>query len=118
MIQTSTSPRVRIAVFTVMNISLRQRAYIKVFNTPFWRRVVLAGVGIVAFYKYAPEPTEDNPIAKYVKSTMAQPEYWKDTAFNHLLLSAKGSDETLLVADAKPPVVHRYRFPQCVPLLL
>ncbi|TBU43404.1 hypothetical protein BD309DRAFT_960775 [Dichomitus squalens] len=84
----------------------------EVFNTPFWRRVVVAGVGIVAFYKFAPEPTEDTLIAKYIKSTMTQPEFWKDTAFKHLVLSAQGSDETLLVADAKPPVVHRYRFPQ------
>lgn len=86
----------------------------KVFNTPFWRRAVIAGVGVVAFYKFAPEPTNDTAIAKYISSTMTAPEVWRDASFKHLVLSAKGSDDTLLVANAKPPVVHRYRFPQCV----
>ena len=84
------------------------------FNTPFWRRAVIAALGVVAFYKYAPAPGDENPIAKYISSTMTKPDVWNDTAFRHLILSAKGSDETKLVTDAKPPVVHRYRFPQCV----
>ena len=87
---------------------------LQVFNTPFWRRVVIAGVGIVAFYKFAPEPTNDTALAKYISSTMTAPEVWSNASFKHLVLSAKGSEETLLMADAKPPVVHRYRFPQCV----
>ena len=45
---------------------------------------------------------------------MAPKELWSSIGFSHLLKSAQGSDETLLVAEAKPPVVHRYRFPQCV----
>ncbi|KAI0371132.1 hypothetical protein BV20DRAFT_965803 [Pilatotrama ljubarskyi] len=84
----------------------------EVFNTPFWRRVALASLGVIAFYKYAPAPGDENPIAKYVARTMTPAQVWKNTGFKHLLLSAQGSDETLLVADAKPPVVHRYRFPQ------
>ncbi|KAM5533326.1 hypothetical protein V8D89_013000 [Ganoderma adspersum] len=84
----------------------------EVFNTPFWRRAIIAGVGVVAFYKFAPEPTNDTALAKYISSTMTAPEVWKDAAFKHLVLSAKVSDDTLLMTDAKPPVIHRYRFPQ------
>lgn len=86
----------------------------KVFNTPFWRRAVLAALGVVAFYKYAPAPGDDNAIAKYISSTMTHPDVWSNTAFSHLVRSAQISDNTLLMTDAKPPVVHRYRFPQCV----
>ncbi|KAI9067124.1 hypothetical protein FKP32DRAFT_1588936 [Trametes sanguinea] len=84
----------------------------EVWNTPFWRRVALAAVGVVAFYKYAPAPGDENPIAKYIARSMASPEALKEASFKHLLLCAQGSDETLLVADSKPPVVHRLRFPQ------
>ncbi|KAI8993778.1 hypothetical protein BD414DRAFT_435959 [Trametes punicea] len=84
----------------------------EVFNTPFWRRVALVAVGVVAFYKYAPAPGDDNPIAKYLSRSQVPAEVYKEAAFKHLLLAAQGSDETLLVADSKPPVVHRLRFPQ------
>ncbi len=90
----------------------------EVFNTPFWRTAVIAAFGLVAFYKFAPAPSDETLIAKYVSRTMTSGEVWKDILFKHLLLSAQGSDETLLIADAKPPVVHRYRFPQCVLLIL
>ncbi|KAI0743795.1 hypothetical protein C8Q80DRAFT_1122183 [Daedaleopsis nitida] len=84
----------------------------EVFNTPFWRRAAIAALGVVAFYKFAPAPGDENPIAKYISSTMTAPEVWKNTSFKHLVMSAQGSDDTKLVVDAKPPVVHRYRFPQ------
>ncbi|KAI0779837.1 hypothetical protein C8Q74DRAFT_1197743 [Fomes fomentarius] len=84
----------------------------EVLNTPFWRRAVLAALGVVAFYKYAPAPGDDNAIAKYISSTMTHPDVWSNTAFSHLVRSAQVSDDTLLMADAKPPVIHRYRFPQ------
>ncbi|KAI0633390.1 hypothetical protein C8Q77DRAFT_1114725 [Trametes polyzona] len=84
----------------------------EVFNTPFWRRAAIAAIGAVAFYKYAPAPGDENPIAKYVARMMTPADVWKNISFKHLVLSAQGSDETLLVTDAKPPVVHRYRFPQ------
>lgn len=88
------------------------------FNTPLWRTAVIAGLGVVAFYKFAPAPSDETLIAKYVSRTMTSGEVWKDILFKHLLLSAQGSDETLLITDAKPPVVHRYRFPQYVSLML
>ncbi|KAI0702960.1 hypothetical protein C8T65DRAFT_696832 [Cerioporus squamosus] len=84
----------------------------EVFNTPFWRRAVIAALGIVAFYKYAPAPGDDNPIAKYISSIMTPAEVYKNVAFKHLTKSAEVSDDTKLMVDAKPPVVHRYRYPQ------
>ncbi len=88
-----------------------------VFNTPFWRRAAIAAVGIVAFYKYAPAPGDENPIAKYISSTMTPAKVYQDVSFKHLIGSAQISDDTKLMVDAKPPVVHRYRYPQCVQLL-
>ncbi|KAI0769310.1 hypothetical protein BD413DRAFT_81224 [Trametes elegans] len=85
---------------------------LETFNTPFWRGAVLATLGFVAFYKYAPEPNDQNLIARFVNSAKTPEEVWKDISFKHLLLSAQASDERLLVTDAKPPVVHRFRFPQ------
>ncbi|KAH9855210.1 hypothetical protein C2E23DRAFT_874800 [Lenzites betulinus] len=84
----------------------------EVFNTPFWRRAAVAAVGVVAFYKFAPAPGDETLVAKYVTSTRTPADVWKSISFKHLLLSAEGSDVTLLVTDAKPPTVHRYRYPQ------
>ncbi|TFK94601.1 hypothetical protein K466DRAFT_649241 [Polyporus arcularius HHB13444] len=84
----------------------------EVFNTPFWRRAAIAAVGIVAFYKYAPAPGDENPIAKYISSTMTPAKVYQDVSFKHLIGSAQISDDTKLMVDAKPPVVHRYRYPQ------
>ena len=84
------------------------------WNTPFWRRAFLAGLGVVAFYKFAPAPGDDTTIAKYISKNMSPAALWDATSFSHLIKSAERSDEVLLVADAKPPTIHRYRFPQCV----
>ncbi|KAI0655945.1 hypothetical protein C8Q70DRAFT_922624 [Cubamyces menziesii] len=86
----------------------------EVFNTPFWRRAALAAVGVVAFYKFAPAPGDENPIGKFIARTMTPAEVWRNAGWKHLVLSKEVSEETKLVTTAKPPPVHRYRFPQCV----
>ena len=41
-------------------------------------------------------------------------EAWEKVNLRHLALEAQGSQETLIIADAQRPPVHRYRYPQCV----
>ncbi|KAH9942310.1 uncharacterized protein BXZ73DRAFT_97722 [Epithele typhae] len=82
------------------------------WNTPFWRRAVLASFGVVAFYKYAPSPNDENAITKSIAANMISSDVWEHNSLDHLYKSAERAVVNLLTADAKPPPVHRLRFPQ------
>ncbi|GBE81267.1 hypothetical protein BKA93DRAFT_721758 [Sparassis latifolia] len=82
------------------------------FSSPAWRYFVLCGLGVVGFYKFAPEPSENVYITRLIAHYATPSEVWHRFNWKHLLLSVQGSDEALLMADAKPPPVHRYRYPQ------
>lgn len=45
---------------------------------------------------------------------MTSSEILEKIHLKHLVMSVENSEDKLLMTDAKPPVVHRYRFPQCV----
>ncbi|KAJ8488924.1 hypothetical protein ONZ51_g3243 [Trametes cubensis] len=112
-IRTSTRPKVRMPYSCPSSSAvLTPVCGDQVFNTPFWRRAALAAVGVVAFYKFAPAPGDENPIGKFIARTMTPAEVWRNAGWKHLVLSKEVSEETKLVTTAKPPPVHRYRFPQ------
>ena len=73
---------------------------------------MLFGLAVAGFYNFAPTPGEDAYLTRWIAHYKPQKELWENINFQHLLLSAKGSDETLLVTDAKRPPIHRYRYPQ------
>ncbi|KAF8070263.1 hypothetical protein FPV67DRAFT_1668136 [Lyophyllum atratum] len=82
------------------------------FSGPFWRNTVLASLFAVAAYKYAPEPTEDVYLTRWIALYSPSREQWLDMAAKHTALSVESSETTLLVTNAKRPPVHRYRYPQ------
>ncbi|KAG5646313.1 hypothetical protein DXG03_003910 [Asterophora parasitica] len=82
------------------------------FTGPIWRNTALAALVIAASYKYAPEPTEDVYLTRWIALYTTPREYWFEQAVKHTALSAADSDDTLLVTDAKKPPVYRYRYPQ------
>ena len=82
------------------------------FSSAGWRYLVLLGLGTAAFYNFAPAPGEDTYLARFIAHYMTPAEVWRNYAEAHLLLSAESAQEALLVADARPPPVHRFRYPQ------
>ncbi|KAK7692679.1 hypothetical protein QCA50_004312 [Cerrena zonata] len=82
------------------------------FSSPIWRRFVLAGLLAAGFYKFAPSPNEDNYFTRALAQYQTPSEYWAKLNGKHLALTAEAQTDSLLVASAKPPPVHRYRFPQ------
>ncbi|KAH9912880.1 hypothetical protein B0H21DRAFT_704133 [Amylocystis lapponica] len=82
------------------------------FSSPVWRSFLLLGIATAAFYKYAPAPGEDTFVTSFIAHYITPSEVWSKIAYKHLLMSVEDSDENLLMADAKLPAVHRYRYPQ------
>ena len=84
------------------------------FSGPFWRRFVLATLGVVAFYKFAPAPGEENRLTAALAEYSKPSAFWETLSLKHLMQTVEVSDGALLVGEAKRPPVHRYRYPQCV----
>lgn len=84
------------------------------FSGPFWRRFALATIGVVAFYQFAPAPGEENRLSAGIAEYTKPAEFWDKLTVKHLLQTVEVSDGALLIGDAKPAPVHRYRYPQCV----
>ena len=99
-------------MFIVCNASLSM--YSLAFSGPFWRRFVLATLGVVAFYKFAHAPGEDNRLTAALAEYSRPAEFWEKLTVKHLLQTVEVSDGALLIGDAKRAPVHRYRYPQCV----
>ena len=92
---------------------LRSRVYTD-FSSGVWRNFIIFGLAVVGFYKFAPSPTEDNYITRWIAHYKTPNKVWESINFNHLVMSAQGCDDVLLVTDAKRPPIHRYRYPQSV----
>lgn len=84
------------------------------FGNAVWRNTVLAGLAIVAFYKYAPEPSENVYLTRWIAMYSRSKEEWLNFNAVHTAASQESADQALLFHDAKAPVLRRYRYPQCV----
>jgi len=82
------------------------------FNSAVWGYSLLGALGVVAFYKYAPAPGEDNYITRYIAYYSTPKDIWESINYKHLELAHEASEDTLLIRNAQPPIVHRFRYPQ------
>ncbi|EPQ57423.1 hypothetical protein GLOTRDRAFT_110564 [Gloeophyllum trabeum ATCC 11539] len=82
------------------------------FTSAGWRYLIVGAAAVVAFYKWAPAPGEEAYLTRYIKYYMTPAESWEAVNTKHLLLSAEAQAGSLLIAGAKRPLVHRYRYPQ------
>ena len=82
------------------------------FSGPFWRNTALASLLVAAAYKYAPEPSEDVYLTRWIALYTSPRDLWTDLAAKHTAMSLDQSETKLLVSDAQKPPVHRYRYPQ------
>ncbi|KAF9458444.1 hypothetical protein BDZ94DRAFT_1313276 [Collybia nuda] len=77
-----------------------------------WRNTFLASIVVVAAYKYAPEPTEDAYLTRWITLYGSPRTLWLELNAKHTAMEQANSEATILLTDAKKPKVHRYRYPQ------
>ncbi|KAF8891661.1 hypothetical protein BD779DRAFT_1512339 [Infundibulicybe gibba] len=82
------------------------------FSGPIWRNTVLLSLLAVGCYKYAPEPSEDVYLTRWIAMYTAPRDLWLELNAKHTAMQQEVSDTTILLSDAKKPRVHRYRYPQ------
>ncbi|KDQ57572.1 hypothetical protein JAAARDRAFT_130734 [Jaapia argillacea MUCL 33604] len=82
------------------------------FSSPAWRGVILASLLVAGFYKYAPEPGEDNLLTSYIARYGTPSQVWEKINKQHLYLTQEATETILLFQDAKRPAIHRCRYPQ------
>jgi len=84
------------------------------FGSSAWGGVVLFSTLVVAFYKFAPAPGEDNIITRYISYYSTPKEVWEHANIHHTILSQDASEAQQIIWGAKQPAVHRYRYPQMI----
>ncbi|KAG6820889.1 hypothetical protein H0H93_010233 [Arthromyces matolae] len=82
------------------------------FSGPFWRNTVISALLVAAFYKFAPEPTNETYLTRWMALYYTPRERLMQLAVKHTAMSADNSDATVLLGSARQPPVHRYRYPQ------
>lgn len=73
---------------------------------------------VAAFYKYAPSPSDDNIISRYISSNATPSEVWEKVNLKHTMLEQHQADGNQVLWSAQKPPVHRFRYPLCVHLPL
>ncbi|KIK67105.1 hypothetical protein GYMLUDRAFT_37142 [Collybiopsis luxurians FD-317 M1] len=82
------------------------------FTSPAWRRFFIASILVGAAYKFAPEPSEEAFITRWLSMYTTTSEKWLDINVGHTVLSQDSAEAVKLFTTAARPPVHRMRFPQ------
>ncbi|PSS37879.1 hypothetical protein PHLCEN_2v347 [Hermanssonia centrifuga] len=83
------------------------------FSSSIWRNAIVFGLVGAALYKYAPS-SEDPILTRFISHYSTPKTVWEDLNVKHLLQTVENQIDTLVIADARRPPVHRYRYPQYV----
>jgi hypothetical protein len=82
------------------------------FTSAGWTYTVIAALGIVGFYKFAPSPGEDNYVTRYLSHHFTPSDSWVNTNNRHLELTTSLQEAVQISQSGQRPHVHRYRYPQ------
>ncbi|KAI0319175.1 hypothetical protein OF83DRAFT_1163084 [Amylostereum chailletii] len=82
------------------------------FTSRGWTYSIVAALGIVGFYKFAPTAGEDNFLTRYIAFYYTPVEEWATRNAKHLQLSSELSEAQHVIQGACRPPVRRYRYPQ------
>ncbi|KAJ3506728.1 hypothetical protein NLJ89_g6705 [Agrocybe chaxingu] len=82
------------------------------FGGRFWRNVVLVSIAGAVGLKYAPEPSENVYLTRWIAMYTAPRDYWLSLNAKHTAQQEEYARVGLLVNDAQRPPVHRFRYPQ------
>ena len=84
------------------------------FSSAGWTYTLIASLGIVGFYKFAPSPDEDNYVTRYISYYFTPSSHWTATNGRHLELTTNLQEAIQISQSGQRPHIHRYRYPQCV----
>lgn len=82
------------------------------FGGPVWRYTILGSLLAIGAYNYAPEPTNDVYLTRWIAMYTAPRSLWLELNAKRTALAEDNSETNLLLSDAKKPRVHRFRYPQ------
>ncbi|KAH9040052.1 hypothetical protein EDB85DRAFT_1926835 [Lactarius pseudohatsudake] len=81
------------------------------FASAGWTYTIIAALGIVGFYKFAPSPEEDNYLTRYISHYFTPSSSWASTNDRHLELTTSLQEAVQISQSGQRPHVHRYRYP-------
>lgn len=84
------------------------------FASAGWAYAVIAALGVVGFYKFAPSRDEDNYVTRYIAHYFTPSSTWASTNDHHLELTASLQEAIQISQTGQRPHIHRYRYPQYV----
>ncbi|KAH9978863.1 hypothetical protein BGW80DRAFT_701203 [Lactifluus volemus] len=81
------------------------------FSSAGWKYTIIAALGIVGFYKFAPSPDEDNYVTRYISYYFTPSSSWARVNERHLELATSLQEATQICQTSQRPPIHRYRYP-------
>jgi hypothetical protein len=88
------------------------------FTSAGWAYTIIATLGIIGFYKFAPSPNEDNYVTRYISHYFTPSSSWAAANDRHLELTTSLQEAVQISQTGQRPHIHRYRYPQCVCVLI
>ena len=95
-----------------LQLSCYRAVILSGFGGPLWRYTILCSLVAAGAYKYAPEPSDDVYLTRWIAMYTPPRGLWLDLNAKHAALQKDALETTLLLSDAKKAKMHRYRFPQ------
>jgi hypothetical protein len=84
------------------------------FASAGWTYTIIAALGVVGFYKFAPGRGEDNYVTRYISHYFTPSSSWASTNDRHLELTTNLQEAIQISQSGQRPHIHRYRYPQYV----
>ncbi|KAF8482697.1 hypothetical protein DFH94DRAFT_728985 [Russula ochroleuca] len=81
------------------------------FSSAGWTYTIIATLGIIGFYKFAPSPDEDNYVTRYISYYFTPSSSWASTNDRHLELTTSLREAVQISQTGQRPHIHRYRYP-------
>ena len=97
-----------------MTVPQRLRWHAGFTSSAGWAYTLIAALGIVGFYKFAPSPGEDNYVTRYISYYFTPSSSWAATNNRHLEMTVNLQEAVQISQTGQRPHIHRYRYPQCV----
>jgi hypothetical protein len=88
------------------------------FTSAGWTYTIIAALGVVGFYKFAPGRDEDNYVTRYISHYFTPSSSWASTNDRHLELTTNLQEAIQISQSGQRPHIHRYRYPQYVEFYL
>jgi len=81
------------------------------FTSAGWTYTIVAALGVVGFYKFAPSPGEENYVTRYISYYFTPSSSWAATNDRHLEMTSSLREATRLSQSGQRSHIHRYRYP-------